>query len=108
MKKKSNPKEGRVKQQSMVNITKDDIKLDESIPMYFEPGRFLAHAKSLSKEQKQQYLDEMRSEKNFQVKITMEDYRVKNPNGYRYIQAEKIIDILNVNGKALKTLIDQE
>ncbi len=88
--------------------TKDDIVLNQTIPMYIhDKNIFLKVIEKMSLEQKKEYLEQMRKEKNFQINITQEEWRVKNPNSYRYIQAEKIIDVLNQNGKLLISIINE-
>lgn len=106
VKKTSEPK---VKQRTLSNLTKDDISLDQNIPMYIsDPVVFEKTIRRLSLDEQKNYLAKMRDEKTFQSKILQEDWRARNPNSFRYVQAEKIIDILNQNGKILKSLIDKQ
>ena len=52
-------------------------------------------------------LRKMRLDRNFYKETLNEPYREKHPNSYRYVDARIRIEILNRNGKILKTLIDE-
>lgn len=68
---------------------------------------FRQAALKLDKVQKESMLREMRLDRDFYKKVLEEDYRKKNPDSYRYVDAGIRIELLNRNGKLLKQLIDE-
>jgi hypothetical protein len=61
---------------------------------------------SLNKEELSCLLSTHRSDRDFYKKITQEDYRKKNPKSKRYREADSNVEILNSQGKKIKSMYD--
>lgn len=76
-------------------------------PYYLPEKEFREAAGKLVITNREILLRQMRLERNFYKSILNEPYREKHPASYRYVDAQARIEILNHNGKLLKSLIDE-
>jgi len=51
-------------------------------------------------------IEYLKDNRNFYKKVLDEEYRKKNPNSFRYREADKILPLLNEKGKLLKSIIE--
>ena len=90
-----------VNQISDAEIHKDLLDQD----FYLNEDDFKDKINKLNDSSRQILINRMRNEKQFYKKILEEKYREKNPESYRYRDADIRIEILNRNGKILKSVI---
>ena len=90
-----------VNQISDAEIHKDLLDQD----FYLNEDDFKDKINKLNDSRRQILINRMRNEKQFYKKILEEKYREKNPESYRYRVADIRIEILNRNGKILKSVI---
>jgi hypothetical protein len=74
---------------------------------YLPDEQFKKAALKLVKTNREILLRKMRLDRDFYKNILNESHREKNPGSYRYVDAKLRIEILNRNGKLLKSLIDE-
>lgn len=74
-------------------------------PNYLPANKLTERLEKLKPDEKEIILREMRMDRDFYKKILEEPFREKSPNSYRYVEAKIRIEILNRNGKLLKSLI---
>ena len=90
-----------VNQISDAEIHKDLLDQD----FYLNEDDFKDKINKVNDSSRQILINRMRNEKQFYKKILEEKYREKNPESYRYRDADIRIEILNRNGKILKSVI---
>ena len=71
-----------------------------------DKDKLISWATKLSVEAHELLMEKLRSSREFYKKILSEERRKKNPNSFRYEDAEKNIQRYNVQGKILKELLD--